>query len=70
MNEIVSKNNKSLGENKTLGTLGTDPIKNPITTDSFLITLEDDNSINWEATIQQQTGQLKPTEADLSLIHI
>ena len=65
LNEIVSKNNKSLGENKTLGTLGTDPIKNPITTDSFLITLEDDNSINWEATIQQQTGQLKPTEADI-----
>jgi hypothetical protein len=27
--------------------------------------LEDDNGINWEATIQQQTGQLKPTEADI-----
>ena len=60
----VTKFNKALAENATLGDNGESPIPNPIKYVNLTIELAD-GAINWKETVRAQTGKALPTEEDI-----
>jgi hypothetical protein len=64
----VTKFNKALSENATLGSNGESPIPNPIKYDNFIISPLADGTINWKETVKVQTGKQTPTDDDIKLL--
>jgi hypothetical protein len=64
----VTKFNKALSENATLGSNGESPIPNPIKYDNFIISPLADGAINWKETVKVQTGKQTPTDDDIKLL--
>jgi len=63
----VTKFNKALAENATLGDNGESPIPNPIKYVNLTIELAD-GAINWKETVRVQTGKALPTEDDINAL--
>jgi hypothetical protein len=68
LKSYITKFNKALSENNTLGKNGTAPIPNPIKFDNIIINPLADGAINWEETFKLQTGKGLPTEEDIIAI--
>lgn len=65
LKDRISKGNKALAENATLGENGESPIKNPIKYDTIVVDPPSPDSINWEETIRLQTGKVLPNIEDI-----
>jgi hypothetical protein len=65
LKSYVTKFNKALSENATLGNNGTSPIPNPIKYVNLTIDPPGDGAINWKETVRVQTGKVSPTEEDI-----
>ena len=65
LKSYVTKFNKALAENATLGSNGESPIPNPIKYVNLTIDPPADGAINWKETVRVQTGKVAPTEEDI-----
>ena len=65
LESYITKFNKALSENATLGSNGVSPIPNPIKFDNLKIDAPVDGAINWKETVRLQTGKVLPTEEDI-----
>jgi len=68
LKSYVTKFNKALSENATLGNNGTSPIPNPIKYVNLTIDPPGDGAINWKETVRVQTGKVSPTEEDIKAL--
>ena len=68
LKSYVTKFNKALAENATLGSNGESPIPNPIKYDNFIINPLADGAINWKETVRVQTGKQTPTDDDINAL--
>jgi hypothetical protein len=65
LQDKITKGNKALAENATLGDKGESPIKNPIKYDMIVVDPPSPDSINWVETIRLQTGKVLPNVEDI-----
>jgi hypothetical protein len=68
LDSYVTKFNKALSENATLGKNGVSPIPNPIKFVNLIIDPLADGAINWKETVRVQTGKVEPTEDDINTL--
>jgi hypothetical protein len=68
LQSYVTKFNKALSENKTLGSTGETPIPNPIKYDMISFEKPSDGNIDWDETTRIQTGKSVPNEEDIESI--
>jgi hypothetical protein len=68
LKDYITKFNKALAENGTLGVGGPSPIPNPIKYNMIEIDVPNDGNIDWEETIRLQTGKVAPTADDIEQI--
>lgn len=68
LKDRITKGNKALAENATLGDKGDAPIKNPIKYDMIVVDPPSPGSINWEETVRLQTGKVLPNIEDIQKV--
>ena len=70
LKDKITKGNKALAENATLGEKGVAPIKNPIKFEMIRVDPPNIGLINWDETVRLQTGKVSPSIEDIEKIKV